>query len=269
MKTMHMWMSALAGVLLFSAAAAPAWADDGHDRGGFRFMVAQDHHRGDQHFERGDRERHDRVVRRDDNRGRRPGFVFDRRYHHDHYYPRRGYFARALPRNYLRLYYGGLPYYYWQGIWYNSSGLGFVVVPPPFGVVVPMLPPYYTTIWVGGVPYYYANDIYYAWRPAAQGYAVVQAPPDANVVTQPPPAGPNAPAPSSNPDQFYVYPEKGQSSELQAKDRYECHRWAVGQTGFDPSQPSAGLSGSDLTSKRADYRRAIEACLDARGYSVK
>lgn len=266
MKAMHLWISALAGILLIFTLAAPAQADD-DGRGGFRVMVAQDHHRDGRHFERGDRERHDRFMRHDD-RGRHPGYVFDRRYHHDHYYPPRGFFARGLPRSYLVLYFGGMPYYYGYGIWYRPSGLGFVVVTPPYGIVVPALPPYYTTIWVGGVPYYYANNVYYVWQPAAQGYVVTQPPASSNVMTQPP-TGSSVPTPSSSPDQFYVYPKKGQSPEQQAKDRYECHRWAVGKTGFDPSQPSGNLSGSDLTAKRADYRRAIEACLDARGYSVK
>jgi Glycine-zipper domain len=35
--------------------------------------------------------------------------------------------------------------------------------------------------------------------------------------------------------ELYVYPLKKQTSEQQDKDRYECHRWAVQQTGFDPS----------------------------------
>jgi hypothetical protein len=35
----------------------------------------------------------------------------------------------------------------------------------------------------------------------------------------------------------YVYPAKGQSAEQQQKDKWECHQWAVQQTGFDPSQP--------------------------------
>ena len=35
----------------------------------------------------------------------------------------------------------------------------------------------------------------------------------------------------------YVYPAKGQTAEQQQKDQYECHQWAVQQTGFDPSQP--------------------------------
>jgi hypothetical protein len=37
-------------------------------------------------------------------------------------------------------------------------------------------------------------------------------------------------------EDVFMYPAKGQSQEQQDKDRYECHRWAVQQTGFDPSQ---------------------------------
>ncbi|HVM80065.1 MAG TPA: glycine zipper family protein [Stellaceae bacterium] len=35
----------------------------------------------------------------------------------------------------------------------------------------------------------------------------------------------------------YFYPAKGQSADQQNRDRYECHNWAVGQTGYDPSNP--------------------------------
>ena len=33
-----------------------------------------------------------------------------------------------------------------------------------------------------------------------------------------------------------VYPAKGQSAEQQQKDEFECHQWAVQQTGYDPTQ---------------------------------
>jgi hypothetical protein len=139
--------------------------------------------------------------------------------------------------------------------------------------------------------------------------------------------------------QLYVYPLKKQSAAQQDRDRYECHRWAVGQTGFDPSatypddpsyldpqpyrptQPHVlrgagrgaalgvvggaitgnagkgaaagaamgGLAGgfrrrdekrqyetqrrSDASSaqakRQANYTRAMAACLEGRGYSVK
>jgi hypothetical protein len=35
----------------------------------------------------------------------------------------------------------------------------------------------------------------------------------------------------------YVYPAQGQNQAQQSRDRYECHSWAVQQTGFDPSRP--------------------------------
>jgi len=37
----------------------------------------------------------------------------------------------------------------------------------------------------------------------------------------------------------YFYPTQNQPSAQQDRDKYECHRWAVQQSGFDPSSPSA------------------------------
>jgi uncharacterized protein HemX len=39
--------------------------------------------------------------------------------------------------------------------------------------------------------------------------------------------------------ELYIYPNKGQSSEQQSRDRYDCHRWAVQQTGVDPTSTQA------------------------------
>ena len=38
--------------------------------------------------------------------------------------------------------------------------------------------------------------------------------------------------------QVYFYPERGQTTEQQSRDHYECYSWAVKQTGFDPGQSS-------------------------------
>jgi hypothetical protein len=46
-------------------------------------------------------------------------------------------------------------------------------------------------------------------------------------------------SPVGSAQNMIVYPAKGQSQELQDRDRYECHNWAVGQTGFDPTRPTA------------------------------
>ena len=40
---------------------------------------------------------------------------------------------------------------------------------------------------------------------------------------------------ANDPRELYVYPAKGQSPEQLDRDRYDCHLWAVRQTGFDPS----------------------------------
>src|SRR5690242_3238312 len=37
--------------------------------------------------------------------------------------------------------------------------------------------------------------------------------------------------------QPFVYPARGQSAQQQQKDEFECHQWAIQQTGFDPSNP--------------------------------
>jgi len=34
-----------------------------------------------------------------------------------------------------------------------------------------------------------------------------------------------------------AYPKKGQTQEQFQKDQFECHQWAKGQTGVDPTKP--------------------------------
>jgi hypothetical protein len=53
----------------------------------------------------------------------------------------------------------------------------------------------------------------------------------------PPPRTYAVPAPP--PQRVYVYPANGQTAEQTDRDRYECHVWAVQQTGVDPSRADA------------------------------
>ena len=59
-------------------------------------------------------------------------------------------------------------------------------------------------------------------------------PPPRTVVVAPPPPPPQ---------KIFVYPANGQSPEQTDRDRYECHQWAVQQTGVDPSLPTANPYG--------------------------
>ena len=184
---------------------------------------------------------------------------YDNRYNHDRYYPQRGHYVPYIPRDRVVVRYRGGPYYFHGGAWYRPYGSRFIVIAPPIGIGIPFLPPFYTTVWFNGSPYYYADDTYYAWRPDRSAYVVTNPPADADSAT--------TMAPGS--DELFVYPKKGQSEEELAADRYECHSWAVRQTGFDPTQPQGGVDNAQAASKRADYQRAQGACLEARGYSVK
>ena len=179
----------------------------------------------------------------------------DSRYHHNRSYPARGFTIGALPRDHRTVVHGGARYYFSGGAWYRPQRGRFVVIAPPIGLFVPFLPPFYSTIWAHGVPYYYANEVYYANR--GDGYVIV-APPNEEVSQAPPPA-----------DQMFIYPRQGQSEQQQADDRYACHRWAVDQTGFDPTQPPGGSPEPLKIEKRADYQRAMSACLDGPGTPSK
>jgi hypothetical protein len=58
-------------------------------------------------------------------------------------------------------------------------------------------------------------------------------------VTPPPRVVAVAPPPPTPAQKVFVYPNNGQSPEQTDRDRYECHVWAVQQTGVDPSRPDA------------------------------
>jgi hypothetical protein len=42
--------------------------------------------------------------------------------------------------------------------------------------------------------------------------------------------------------EVFVYPKKGQSQQQFEQDQYQCHSWAKGQTGVDPSAPVAAAA---------------------------
>jgi hypothetical protein len=78
--------------------------------------------------------------------------------------------------------------------------------------------------------------------------------------------------------ELFIYPKAGQTNEQIARDREDCHRWAVGQSGFNPRVADVGSVGTTATrpapagstaAKRADYLRADRACLAAKDYSVE
>ena len=142
----------------------------------------------------------------------------------------------------------------WRGgYWYPGLGLGL-------GLYYASLPYYYSTYWYGGVPYYYGGNTFYRWDGSAGQYVTV-APPE-QMLRQMPGSSSSATQPQSD---VIAYPKNGQSDAQLRQDKFECHKWASGQTGFDPTQPAGG----GAVSRRNDYFRAQSACLEGRGYAVK
>jgi hypothetical protein len=181
--------------------------------------------------------------------GRAPAAHYASGYRGGAYYAHGGYYGRGG-------YYGG--YYGGRGGWYGGRFYG-----PGFGWFLPVLPAFYATYWFGGIPYYYANDTYYTWSPDYSGYVATSPPagatPDSGVAPEPADGAP--PPPPGG--QTYNYPKNGQTDEQQASDRYQCHQWAVSQSGYDPTRNGSATAG------QGDYQRAMTACMEGRGYSVR
>jgi hypothetical protein len=146
----------------------------------------------------------------------------------------------------------------WRGGFYGPWGWGLGGL--GLGLYFATLPYYYSTYWWGGVPYYYADNNYYIWNSGVGQYQTVA--PPAEVFGQ---AGGQAGGEAAGPSDLIAYPKNGQSEDQLGKDKFECHRWAAAQTGFDPTQ----VGGGSAPAKRSDYFRAQAACLEGRGYSVK
>lgn len=171
-------------------------------------------------------------------------------------YPRVGRQVRTLPRNHRRIRVGRDRYHYHNGAFYRPRPhSSYVVVHAPLGARVRHLPPGYIGFHLGPRRYGYVNFTYYLWDRRHEEYVVVDEPEGA-------PAAVVAASQSSSTEVF-VYPSEGQTDDQRDRDRYECYVWAVEQTGFDPSE-SYAANGS-----ASDYRRAISACLEGRGYTVK
>ncbi|GAA6169780.1 hypothetical protein NBRC116591_35910 [Sessilibacter corallicola] len=126
------------------------------------------------------------------------------------------------------------------------------MVRAPIGVHVSHLPIGYTTVVVGAATYFLAHDIYY--KKHGKDYVVVE-PPEGKTTT--------VAASDSQNSEWLIYPAEGQSDKELERDRYQCHRWAVSQSDYDPSR------SKNQHSKRDDYYRAQAACLEGRGYVVK
>jgi hypothetical protein len=180
---------------------------------------------------------------------------------------RRGYGNGYGPRYYGSRYYGYGPY---RSGWYGPRY--------SLGLWLPILPIGYASYYYGGTRYYGYGDSYFiadgagyrvVERPVniVTGPAVVSDPGPAPVVAAPLKVSEGAPTPTfdqqARTGQLFAYPLKGQTDSQATFDRIECESWGSKQTGYSPT------SAAQDAGKKADYTRAVSACLEGRGYSVK
>jgi hypothetical protein len=140
--------------------------------------------------------------------------------------------------------------YGWRGGW-GGWGWGWGL---GLGLYFATLPLYYQTYWWDGVPYYYADNNYYMYDPTVKQYETVAPPPGLQAQQDQ----------TGGSSELMAYPKNGQSADQQGRDKFECHQWAVKQSGYDPTTGS-----TTALDHRSDYMRAQAACLEGRGYSVQ
>jgi len=154
------------------------------------------------------------------------------------------------------------------GGYYSAPAYGPVYGPaygpvyaPAYGSYVNGLPTGSVSVSVGGGRYWRHGGVWY--RPWGPRWVVV-APP---VMMGPPPVivqerpavvveegPPPVRIPPSRPDPI-IYPRQGQNAHQTEADRQDCNRWAT-------TQPSA-MGDASI------FYRAVEACMDGRGYTMK
>src|SRR5271165_5144877 len=165
----------------------------------------------------------------------------------------------------------GARYWNYEGQWYRWGGGRWIGTRAPIGLLVPSLPFYASMISWNGTPYYYADETYYVWNAAKRQFQVAAPPSGINsggAAVQPRGAAAQPPMPPIE-ERLFVYPKNGQTPEQQKKDRDECARWAVDQSGFNPAVPGAPVTAAQAAQMRGGYFLSQASCLEGRGYSVK
>lgn len=198
--------------------------------------------------------------RGDSTRWDRGGKYYERKADHDYSlnrsrYYRPGYRVDRLPDRHHHFVHRNRDYYYFGGNFFYRPHGYYEVIRPPVGVRVPYLAPGYVSFYIGPSRYFYVNYTYYRWDDRYKDYVVVREPRGASDAV--------VAAATQSVSEIYAYPARGQSAEQQDRDYYDCHVWSVGQSGYDPSLEEQN------NYKSKDYRRAMTACLEGRGYSVR
>jgi len=67
----------------------------------------------------------------------------------------------SLPFGAVSLSFGNSRYHYYHGVYYRPYDRGYIIVPPPIGIIVPSLPPGCVSVMIGARPYYRYENVFY------------------------------------------------------------------------------------------------------------
>jgi hypothetical protein len=82
-------------------------------------------------------------------------------YYNRYYMPRLGYSLGMLPFGYYPFFWGGNPYFFSGGLFYQYNNNQYTVVEPPMGAAIKNLPDNAQSIVINGAQYYELNGVYY------------------------------------------------------------------------------------------------------------
>jgi hypothetical protein len=145
-----------------------------------------------------------------------------------------------------------------RGHWAVDLDIGWPIGLLAYGMATTVLPVGAVSVSYGGGRYWHHHGVWY--RPWGARWVIVAPPvgimvPVESATLTPEAAAPLAlPAVMARPDPV-IYPRNGQSAQQTETDRQECNRWAT-------TQPVA-LADAMV------FQRAVEACMDGRGYTLK
>jgi hypothetical protein len=106
--------------------------------------------------------------------GSHGGYFYNRGFYGSLYYPWLGLGFGFLPYGYYSFYWGGNPYFYSDGLYYQYNNDQYTVVEPPVGAALTSLPSDASSIVINGQQYYEKNGVYYQAVTKDDGSVVYQ-----------------------------------------------------------------------------------------------
>jgi len=184
------------------------------------------------------------------------GYGWDHRdtgHHARNRHDRHGHHAEARPRSSVRIWLGDGLSVFWNAGYVGSHGHDHLFVGPAIGTRVRHVPAGYVSFAIGTDRYFAVGGTFYVRDDRHRDYLVVPKPRGADAAMR---------DAAAEREELFADSAFDRNADVREWDRSACDAWALSETGgVERSAP--GSPG------RRAYLRAMEACLEGRGYEVK